>query len=195
MFEGVIMNTKNIVEELKKGIGQFSIETQKYKKAEKPIKLDFKVPSTEQFTFKIDGICFFVPTDNEMKEFGIEKFSVNKNGLLLYSGVATIEYVKKIAKIYGLEADKFVFTTKNQIEQIYNNPKYKNALLKAEIGWIPFIIDKNDKNRNVSLKEYWDNPDKYCFYHRDLQQGSDWTGYNAACVTDGSAVLLSIRII
>jgi hypothetical protein len=43
---------------------------------------------------------------------------------------------------------------------------FRDAMYIARISWVPFIIDKSDENRNVSLKEYWGNPDQYRFCHR-----------------------------
>ncbi|MBU0580947.1 MAG: hypothetical protein KKA19_07195 [Candidatus Margulisbacteria bacterium] len=129
-----------------------------------------------EYTIQLGNNQFVVPVKTGLGKTG-ERFRFNENGILLYSGKDTETYIEEIAKKIGLkDAAKIVFPTKEETEKMYNDQAFRKALGAADIYWIPFILDKKDENRNVSLKEYWENPDKFRFCDRYIHYGY-WYNY------------------
>ncbi len=141
----------------------------------KPLNAIQKI-TKKKYTVDLGTIKFIVPEKEKLDYINIgKKFSFNKEGLLLYAGKETEQYINEIAEKYKIEPLQIVLPAKADAEEMFKNKIFIKTLWAAKIYWIPFIIDPDNEQRNVSLTEYWLDPDKYSFCYR--YTGNDFWDY------------------
>ena len=126
--------------------------------------------SEANLTKTIAGITFIQPTQQSIQKTKISgySFEFNNEGALYYNGGITTGYANKIAELLKLDPRKVVMPNKAQAMAMLADEQFRTALQEKEIYWIPFIIDKKNPARNVSLTEFWEDQEKYLFRHVSL---------------------------
>jgi len=162
-------------------------------RADSAVKIDLRGISEKRFTKKLDGITFAAPVREKLEKIGVKGPRFNDAGILLYSGKGTTDHIDQIAKGLKIAPAKLAFPTKEQTQKMFEDKAFREALLNAGINWVTFIIDKSDKNKNVSLEKYWENRDQYRFCFRDIYYGSWGDDYPDYYLNGGAVILGGLK--
>lgn len=117
------------------------------------------------------------------------EFSDQHQKYVLYSFRTTKKFIATIADKLAVNEGSLVFPTRKETKRFSEYGDLRYYLLENKIRRVPFIVDKQDKQRQVSLVELFDNPDRFFFGLRNIVT-DDFAIECPFCYGDGSSAVV-----